>query len=1339
MTLNELIKRYKSLDDDSRKIVDFLALSGDMLRGEEIADEFPDLAKQYRLNKILKDEKKSTLIIATETYYNTEYITNILMVVWLFPLIYDKRRNIYEKKTAPRYIFYTPQQHIYLLKYLRALCYCPAQLPKAEKDFMSLSKRLVPYLAIIFSQPAYNEHISKISGHILASIYSDILNKTVYSLGNFNQLLQIDSLIADNKSPELSLQRTDAAIIQGDFELARKYAASYSDMSHNDFVEAIIAFNGDDTDKALSLFDKGMKRQRRIYKNKYLPVLPEIAIFYLSACLTKKQEFYTPLFQKISAEKGTVPTTVYPYFREVCRYCVGDTETSERTVAAVKRLIDHPVEQILWRVVVLGLMDKSFDDEANIADCVKKVFENRHHVLAYEAAYLLKKWFPSDSNKRLFDEIAAKMKYQPALSRLKHPEQWEKQLNSYFALEAVQTVMRQESDNGKTRVAYRFFSSVGVIYAMPILQTRNSAGVWTVGRNIGMSNFKAHKVDCMTEQDKRIAKLSDFGGINRTAIFEMIGHPYVFLGNTNMLVELVASQPVISVVRSFGKTYRMECDIINPSEGVLIQKETNTRYRIYNLTKFQCDIIKALEKSKPIPEQGYEKLMQILKHFSAYAQIQSDLIVGDDDSQLRQVDTDSRIRVQLLPMGDGIKAELFTKPFGTHPPYCKPGRGGKSLIANENGERVRVTRNLDEENAYSEQILNNIQSIENIKTDNGLMAFDNPLDALELLDALEQHQDIAVVEWPEGERLKIRKKVTFGDVNIKVKSNTNWFEIEGELKIDENTVVTIGKLLEMVRNGNGRFVELKNGEFLALSDQLRRRLSELAAFSAESKDGIVINRFASASMMDSFDEFENLKVDKAWNDFRKRLQTVRLSNAPVPSLLQTSLRPYQVSAYQWMIRLSEWGAGACLADDMGLGKTVQAITVLLHRAHIGAALVVSPVSVMPNWVSEVNRFAPTFNVKTLHNADREATLDSLEPGDLLVISYGLLLSEEQIVTSKQWATVILDEAHAIKNYNTKTSKAAMSLQADFRVILTGTPIQNHLGEMWNLFQFINPGLLGSLSHFTDTFIRPDDEKVRKRLKKLITPFILRRTKTAVLEELPPKTEIVRKITLSDAEVAFYEMLRRKALEMLENDNSPQGAKHLKVLAEITRLRQACCNPALVYPEVTIESTKLTTFLEIVSELKDNGHRALVFSQFVTHLGIIRKALDNAGYTYCYLDGSTPMNKREAEVRRFQNGQGDFFLISLKAGGLGLNLTAADYVIHLDPWWNPAVEDQASDRAHRIGQNRPVTVYRLVAENTIEEKIIRLHNTKRDLADSLLEGSDQSAKMSINELMSLIKE
>jgi len=353
----------------------------------------------------------------------------------------------------------------------------------------------------------------------------------------------------------------------------------------------------------------------------------------------------------------------------------------------------------------------------------------------------------------------------------------------------------------------------------------------------------------------------------------------------------------------------------------------------------------------------------------------------------------------------------------------------------------------------------------------------------------------------------------------------------------------------------------------------------------------------------------------------------------------------------------------------------------------------------------------------------------------LVTSYGLLLSEEKLFAELEFATTVLDEAHVIKNYATKTSKATMQLKSGFRMALTGTPLQNHLGEIWNLFNFINPGLLGSLNYFNDTFVKSGNEQSKKHLKKMIAPFILRRTKTAVLDELPPKTEIVRKIQLSDEETAFYEALRRQALENLSN---AEEAKHIQVLAEITKLRQASCNPLLIDPNINISSSKLSTFLDIVDELIESKHRALVFSQFVSHLAIVRKALDKKGIKYQYLDGSTSQAERERSVKRFQSGENELFLISLKAGGLGLNLTAADYVIHLDPWWNPAVEDQASDRAHRIGQQRPVTIYRLVAENTIEEKIIQLHHNKRDLAEQLLEGSDMAARLSVNEMIELIR-
>jgi SNF2 family DNA or RNA helicase len=342
-----------------------------------------------------------------------------------------------------------------------------------------------------------------------------------------------------------------------------------------------------------------------------------------------------------------------------------------------------------------------------------------------------------------------------------------------------------------------------------------------------------------------------------------------------------------------------------------------------------------------------------------------------------------------------------------------------------------------------------------------------------------------------------------------------------------------------------------------------------------------------------------------------------------------------------------------------------------------------------------------------------------------------------------WETIILDEAQAIKNFTTKRSQSAMSLQGKFKLITTGTPIENHLGELWNLFRFINPGLLGSLESFNRRFAHPiekyNDKQTRQHLKKLIQPFLLRRTKNQVLQELPPRTEITLQVELSTEETAFYEALRRDAVDKLTDSEAEGGAKHLQILVEIMRLRRACCHPRLIMPAAEIKSSKLEVLRETLQEILENNHKALVFSQFVDHLSIVREVLEQEKISYQYLDGSTPAVERKKRVDAFQGGTGDVFLISLKAGGTGLNLTAADYVIHLDPWWNPAVEDQASDRAHRLGQKRPVTIYRLVAKGTIEEKILQLHGQKRDLADSLLSGSDLSGKLSTEELLQLISQ
>jgi SNF2 family DNA or RNA helicase len=426
---------------------------------------------------------------------------------------------------------------------------------------------------------------------------------------------------------------------------------------------------------------------------------------------------------------------------------------------------------------------------------------------------------------------------------------------------------------------------------------------------------------------------------------------------------------------------------------------------------------------------------------------------------------------------------------------------------------------------------------------------------------------------------------------------------------------------------------------------------------------------------------------------------------------------------------------------MGLGKTIQSLALLLARAPGGPAMVIAPTSVVGNWQREAARFAPTLNVIRFDALDRSALLPELAPFDLLLVSYGLLSTHAENLAKVKFHTLIVDEAQAIKNASTQRAQAACTLDADFRVATTGTPIENNLGELWSLMNFLNPGLLSAQEKFQRRFAGPierdGDLAAKTALRALVAPFLLRRTKAQVLTELPPKTEITLTITPSADEVALIAAMRATAIAKLGQMSGAPNEQRFNILAEITRLRRGACHPDLVAPELKIPSAKLAQLLELVAELKENRHRALIFSQFVDYLNIVRSAFDLGGISYQYLDGSTTSKNRDLAVAAFQAGQSDVFLLSLKAGGVGLNLTAADYVIHLDPWWNPAVEQQASDRAHRIGQTRPVTIYRLVLQGSIEEQILALHGQKRELIDSMLSERETAKPVSADELLALI--
>ncbi|WP_323142504.1 DEAD/DEAH box helicase [Massilia phyllosphaerae] len=483
---------------------------------------------------------------------------------------------------------------------------------------------------------------------------------------------------------------------------------------------------------------------------------------------------------------------------------------------------------------------------------------------------------------------------------------------------------------------------------------------------------------------------------------------------------------------------------------------------------------------------------------------------------------------------------------------------------------------------------------------------------------------------------------------------------------------------------------------------------------------------------------------------RKLSQFGKVKKVDAPKGLQATLRDYQLDGLAWMQFLREYDLGGILADDMGLGKTVQTIAHILTEKEAGRltapALVIAPTSLMANWMEESARFAPDLKVLLLQGKERMDLFDQIDQADIVLTTYALLPRDEEKLREHEYHLVILDESHYIKNTRSKAAQTAGSLNARHRLCLSGTPLENHLGELWSQFHFLLPGLLGDEKTFNSQFRHPierqDDPVRRALLNRRIKPFLLRRTKDNVAKELPQKTEMIRRIEISGPQRDLYETVRlamdKKVRE--EIDRKGVARSQIVILEALLKLRQVCCDPRLVKAMPTKKNTaavsaKLTDLMQMVDDLLGEGRKILVFSQFTSMLGLIEEELDARNIPYAILTGET--RDRSAQVAAFQQGAVPIFLISLKAGGVGLNLTAADTVIHYDPWWNPAAENQATDRAWRIGQDKPVFVYKLIAKGTLEEKIQLLQQKKSELAQSILaEGESQKMALTQEDLQAI---
>ena len=888
-------------------------------------------------------------------------------------------------------------------------------------------------------------------------------------------------------------------------------------------------------------------------------------------------------------------------------------------------------------------------------------------------------------------------------------------------------------------------------------QKLSKKGKWSKGKPVAKSRLvNKDDLDYLTEHDyQALAALKPKEWLGRhffefdhgQLCYLLAGHPHVFdYNDPSQPVEIVTSEMTLQSYINEAGEYVVVLEPFYIRPGYHINERSERLFEITPVTQRQAWMAESIGQSGfVVPKQGQKQLSQVVQKLSQTIKVSA----HDLDVSLPSVDADTTLYVHIMPFEQGVKLYLWVYPLGEANSPFHPGEGQSIVMGELQGRSIQTQRDLNQEINLARQWIEQSPTLIAYPNNDYTWSFASLKEALAVLSDIQAIEQPAFkIRWPKGQTMQVSKRLSTNDMSLKLNSQSSerWFKADGDVRVDDQQVMSMRELIDGLDNAQGQFVEIAPQQFIALTDQLKRQLDQIKRMSqTKGEKGLAVSPMLLPSLQNLQDNGVKIKTSGQLKKQWQQLQDSLAQQPALPSNLQAELRPYQQEGYVWLSRLATWGAGGCLADDMGLGKTLQAIALMISQAEQGPNLVISPSSVCHNWIAEIERFAPTLNPIQLHSSDREKVVLEATSSDVVIASYGLLVQEDtqQLLLEKDWHIALLDEGQAIKNPASKRAKAVNYLKSDQRIVLTGTPIENNLVELWSLFNFINPGFLPNFQQFKQRFITPieqqHDQQARTSLRQLIQPFVLRRSKSAVLQELPEKMEQTLVIEPSDEELHFYESLRQRAWQHLQQlpDDEQAGQRQMHILAQLTKLRRSSCAPTLIDDSVAIASSKLKYCMRLIQDLIDNQHKVLVFSQFVDFLKMAREQLEKHSIGYQYLDGSTTITNRQKAVEAFQNGEGDVFLISLKAGGTGLNLTAANYVIHLDPWWNPAVEMQASDRAHRIGQQRAVTVYRLVLKHTVEEKILDLHGYKRDLAEQLLEGTDQSSKLDEQQLLALL--
>lgn len=809
----------------------------------------------------------------------------------------------------------------------------------------------------------------------------------------------------------------------------------------------------------------------------------------------------------------------------------------------------------------------------------------------------------------------------------------------------------------------------------------------------------ATMLDCQDKRDLAVAaaviswQSGQLRGIPLLAE-SLVGHPRVRIidGSYHRVVQVVASRPVISVsLESFS----------------------------LKLTLDPRQFLRVSVNESCITIPAFSARMQNLVDYFSHGPISIDLAHSEQarwliarlaecftfedtlpDSLMEYTPATPQFIIHSSVYDSGYLFDLDVKHHPGCADYDMPGQGERSLLLTVDGEPTCIIRDFDEELSAACALVRRCPTLGSVKNEDFQWLFLNTGDALQAMHELGaqgvriQWQSTPALEIVEPQENSVRLKV--------LAEHADWLEIGADVVVDDELVISLTELLELYERRAGSYLPLGGARYLRMPDELAEQVNRLAESLYREDKAYALPMSAIPGFAA---EWRGADLPAALVECQAMLSAC--NTAPVPPDFVGTLRDYQLEGYRWLLARARVGMGACLADDMGLGKSVQALVLMLELASEGPSLIIAPASLSSNWLTESSRFTPSLRVVTW--AQIKNSSEPLAAGEMLVATYGQLVANEAYFLGIKWNVIVLDEAQYIKNPASRRAQVACRLSASYRLALTGTPVENSLLDLWSIMHFLNPALLGSRASFAHAE-RGDTNRIRRRT----APLILRRRKEEVLPQLPPISEVVISVDLSAEERALYESCRRRAVSRVRSGSEP-----LSLLAELTRLRRLCCHGKLALESFTGDSSKLKSMAQLVEDLLAADHSVLIFSQFTDVLDLAQETLEDLGYCTLRLDGATPPAQRGEHVRLFQEGAARIFLISLKAGGVGLNLTAADYVILLDPWWNPAAEAQAASRSHRLGQNNPVTLCRLIARDTIEERIMQMHEAKQALAESVI--------------------